>query len=160
MPDLEIQIGGRAFQVACQAGEEPFLRAAAALLDAEAQPLMAQVGRMPEARMLLMAGLMLADRMAGIEDQLRGAEARLREIESRPRPAPERIEVRVEVPVEVPVEKRVEVPVEIAVLPPGLVDRIGRLADEAEHLAQALDAQAGSVPGFALVLDGEEEPRG
>lgn len=138
MPDLEITIGGRSFHVACQAGEEPFLRAAAALLDAEAQPLMAQAGRMPESRMLLMAGLMLADRLAGLEDQLRNAEARLHAVESRPPPAPERIEV----PVEVPVDRVVEVPVEIAVLPPGLADRIGRLADEAEHLAQALEARA------------------
>lgn len=141
MPELDIQIGGRAFQVACQPGEEAFLRAAAALLDAEAQPLIAQAGRMPDSRLLLMAGLMLADRMAGLEDQLRGAEARLREIEGRPAPAPERIEVRVEVPVEVPVDRVVEVPVEIAVLPPGLADRLARLAAEAEAMADALDAQ-------------------
>ena len=62
MPELDIRIGGRTFTVACQAGEEPFLQAAAALLDAEAAPLAAQVGRLPEARLLLMAGLMLADR--------------------------------------------------------------------------------------------------
>jgi cell division protein ZapA len=99
MPDLDIAIGGRTFQVACQAGEEPFLRAAAALLDAEAQPLMAQAGRLPESRMLLMAGLMLADRLAGLEDQLRNAEARLHALESLPPPAPERIEVRIEVSV-------------------------------------------------------------
>jgi cell division protein ZapA len=145
MPTLDITIGGRSFQVACQPGEEGFLRAAAALLDGEARPLMAQAGRMPEARMLLMAGLMLADRMAGLEDQLRGAEARLREIEGRPRPAPEPVEVRVEVPVERVVERLVEVPVEVAVLPPGLADRIGRLADEAEALAEALEAQAGAI---------------
>ena len=47
-----------------------FLRAAAALLDAEAQPLVAQMGRLPEARMLLMAGLMLADKVAAHEDFL------------------------------------------------------------------------------------------
>lgn len=140
MPELDIQIGGRVFQVACQAGEEPFLRAAAALLDAEAQPLMAQAGRMPDSRMLLMAGLLLADRLAGMEDQLRALEARAEAAESRQTAEPERIEVRVEVPVEVPVERRVEVPVEIAVLPPGLTDRIGRLADEAEAMAEAIEA--------------------
>ncbi|MDP2087285.1 MAG: cell division protein ZapA [Gemmobacter sp.] len=142
MPELDIQIGGRSFQVACQEGEELFLRTAAGLLDAEATPLMAQAGRMPEARMLLMSGLMLADRLAGVEEQLRIAETRLREIEARPRPAPERVEVRVEVPV----ERVVEVPVEIAVLPPGLADRLARMAAEAEALADALDAQtAGAV---------------
>ncbi|MDZ4135512.1 MAG: cell division protein ZapA, partial [Paracoccaceae bacterium] len=57
MPDLEIVIGGRSFQVACQAGEEHFLRTAAAMLDTEAQPLVSQMGRIPESRMLLMSGL-------------------------------------------------------------------------------------------------------
>ena len=61
MPDLEITIGGRAFTVACQPGEEHFLRAASAMLDTEAHPLVAQLGRLPEARMLLMAGLAFAN---------------------------------------------------------------------------------------------------
>ena len=57
MPDVKITIGGRQFDVACQEGEEHFLHAAAALLDAEAQTLVSQIGRLPEARMLLMSAL-------------------------------------------------------------------------------------------------------
>ncbi|MEI4470217.1 cell division protein ZapA [Frigidibacter sp. MR17.24] len=79
MPEIRISIGNRDFDVACQQGEEHFLRAAAAMLDAEAQPLLAQLGRIPETRMLLMAGLLLADRTAALEDQLREAEGRARE---------------------------------------------------------------------------------
>ena len=93
MPDLEITIGGRAFTVACQTGEEHFLRAAAAMLDIEAKPLVAQLGRLPEARMLLMAGLMLADKTAAIEDENRQLKAKLAEIEARPTPDREKIEV-------------------------------------------------------------------
>ena len=93
MADLEIAIGGRTFMVACQEGEEHFLRTAAAMLDNEAQPLVSQMGRLPEARMLLMAGLMLADRTAAVEDQLRVTKQKLAELESRPTPAPERVEV-------------------------------------------------------------------
>ena len=59
MPEVQIQIGGRPFNVACQEGEEHFLQAAAGLLDNEARTLMDQIGRLPEARMLLMAGLIL-----------------------------------------------------------------------------------------------------
>ena len=65
MPEVTINIGGRPFAVACQEGEEHYLRTAAKLLDDEAQVLANQAGRMPEARMLLMAGLMLADKHAG-----------------------------------------------------------------------------------------------
>jgi cell division protein ZapA len=81
MPDLEITIADRKFLVNCQAGEEPFLHAAAKLLDDEATPLQAKVGRLPEVRMLLMAGLMLADKTATLEEDLRRTKARIAEME-------------------------------------------------------------------------------
>ena len=90
MPDVTIKIGGRDFQVACQTGEEHFLQAAAAMLNAEADPLVQQMGRLPEARMLLMAGLMLADKTAAVEDENRQLKQRLEAFEKQPKPAPER----------------------------------------------------------------------
>ena len=93
MADLDITIGGRSFSVACQEGEEHFLRSAALMLDAEAQPLLEQMGRLPEGRMLLMAGLMLADRTAAVEDEARRLRAKLAEIDARPAPQPARVEV-------------------------------------------------------------------
>ena len=81
MPDLEISIADRTFLVTCQAGEEPFLLAAAKMLDVEAGPLQAKVGRLPEVRMLVMAGLMLADRTATLEEDLRRTKARIAEME-------------------------------------------------------------------------------
>lgn len=83
MPHVEIMIGGRSFEVACQEGEEPYLTAAAAMLDTEANALSSQIGRMPEGRMLLMAGLMLADKTVGLEERLREAEAQLAEFQAR-----------------------------------------------------------------------------
>lgn len=158
MPQVEVTIGGRAFEVACQSGEEPYLRAAAQMLDAEAVALSAQIGRMPEAKMLLMAGLMLADKTAGLEERLREAEARVAEMArmvealetAPPEIVTERVEVRVEVPVEkrveVPVETRVEVPVErvveveklveVPAIPEAHVIRLAELAAEAEALAE------------------------
>ena len=100
MPEVEIHIGGRAFEVSCQEGEEHFLQSAAKMLDTEASVLSQQIGRLPEARMLLMAGLMLADKPAGVEDKLAEIEAKLAEKEAElaalkeaPAPEPERIEV-------------------------------------------------------------------
>lgn len=83
MPHVEIMIGGRSFEVACQDGEEPYLAAAAGLLDGEANALSSQIGRMPEVRMLLMAGLMVADKTVGLEARLREAEARIAELQAR-----------------------------------------------------------------------------
>ncbi len=86
MPQVEIKIGGRSFEVACQDGEEHFLRSAAAMLDIEAQSLSNQIGRMPESRMLLMAGLLLADKTAGLEDTpARGREPDGDRLQMRPR---------------------------------------------------------------------------
>ncbi len=100
MPQVEIKIGGRSFEVACQEGEEHFLHTAAAMLDVEASSLSTQIGRMPESRMLLMAGLMLADKTAGLEDKLREAQAQLAQVTAQPTPEPQRIEVPV-IPVQV-----------------------------------------------------------
>lgn len=119
MPELEITVGGRAFTVSCQPGEEHFLRAAAQLLDNEAQPLLAAMGRVPEAKLLLMAGLMLADKTAASEDELRQLRARVAELEARPIPEPQRIEV--------------------PVIPPQVADTLAEIAARAEALADRLD---------------------
>ena len=50
MPEVQINIGGRPFAVACQEGEEHFLQSAAQLLDNEAATLMDQIGRMSRNR--------------------------------------------------------------------------------------------------------------
>ncbi|NAZ36037.1 cell division protein ZapA [Rubellimicrobium sp. CFH 75288] len=130
MPQVEISVGGRHFEVACQPGEEPYLRSAAALLDAEASALSEQIGRMPEGRMLLMAGLMLADKTASLEDRLRQAEARVAALESAARTRP----------------PEVEVPVEVRVVPPEAIRLMESAAEEAEALARALAEIAGAAP--------------
>jgi len=119
MADLEISIGGRTFMVACQEGEEHFLRTAAAMLDTEAQPLVTQMGRIPEARMLLMAGLMLADRTAAVEDELRVLRARIAELEGQPAPEP----VKIQVPM----------------IPPQVAESLAEIAARAEALAGRIE---------------------
>lgn len=131
MPEVQIEIGGRNFEVACQAGEEHYLLSAAKMLDEEAAVLAAQIGRIPESRMLLMAGLMLADKTAGLQDKLREAEDRLAEKEAeldqlRHAPAPE--------------AQRIEVPV----VPDAVVETLAEIAARAEALAETVDgARAG-----------------
>ncbi len=82
MPDISIEIGGRHFEVSCQDGEEPYLQAAARMLDEEAATLAEQIGRTPEPRMLLMAGLMLADKTASVQDKLSAANEKLTSMEA------------------------------------------------------------------------------
>ena len=70
MSQVTIQIGGRSFDVDCQEGEESYLKTAAAMLDQEAQKLESSGARITESRMLLMAGLLLADRTSASEEKL------------------------------------------------------------------------------------------
>ena len=127
MPEVTIQIGGRQFEVACQAGEEPYLEAAAKMLDDEAQVLSDQVGRMPEGRMLLMAGLMLADKAASIEDRIAEVEAALQEKEQ------ELAALRDATPSD---------PGAAAVAPAGLAELLDETTRRVEAMADAMDGGA------------------
>lgn len=119
MPEVQISIGERVFEVSCQEGEESYLQSAAALLDTEARALVGQIGRLPEARMLLMAGLMLADKTAGLEERLAVAEAELEQLRNAPVPPPERVEV--------------------PVIPQQLSDSLAEIAARAEALAESVE---------------------
>lgn len=84
MPELVLEIGGRLFEVACEAGQETSLERAARMLDIEATRI-GDAGRSTEKRMLLLAGLMLADTTTALQEQLRHAEDRIRQAEERTR---------------------------------------------------------------------------
>ena len=136
MPQVEIRIGGRTFEVACQDGEEPFLQAAAGLLDTEASALTGQIGRLPEARMLLMAGLMLADRTAGLEDKLAAAETRQAEL---------RAEIERLQSAPAPAAEKVEVPV----IPTAVSETLAEIAARAESLAQEVEERSSALAAAA-----------
>ncbi len=131
MPEVNIKIGERNFSVTCQDGEEHFLQSAAKMLDTEAAVLLKQIGRIPEERMLLMSGLMLADKTAGLEEQLgvlgeklATQEKLLVELRSQAgeTPAPEKVEV--------------------AVIPDIVMDTMEALAKHAETLADEAEVKA------------------
>lgn len=77
MPEVEIEVGGRRFEVACQPGEEDYLISAATALDKEASSIGDQLGRLSESRMLLMAGLMLADQAGNLTEKFAKCDADL-----------------------------------------------------------------------------------
>lgn len=134
MPEVKISIGGREFEVACQAGEEHFLKSAAQLLDNEASVLASQIGRLPAERMLLMAGLMLADKTAGMEEQMQALESKLsaqdaliEELRARPEPEPQKVEV--------------------PVVPSEVTDTLAEMAARAESLASSFEERLGVAEG-------------
>lgn len=82
MPEVHVDIGGRKYQVACSEGEEGPLTSAAKLLADEADTLQGAIGRVPEARMLLMSGLMLADKFKEMEQAIAAGAIQRRDLEN------------------------------------------------------------------------------
>lgn len=99
MAEVEINIAGRPYRVACRDGEEANLRSAAALVDGKSREALAGLGSLSEARQLLFASLLLADQLidgrqdvpmaspaadpepqAGLADQAEAIAARLERI--------------------------------------------------------------------------------
>ena len=115
MAEVDFSIGHKDYRLASQPGEEKLLRRAAALLDSEAQVILEQAGRMPEQRLLLLAGLMLADKFSVLEDRAETAEKALSRLKTNP--------------------AKVEVPV----IPADLKEAMAELAARAESIAEQVE---------------------
>lgn len=75
MARVSITINGNSYEIACADGEEQHILDLAQLLDGRVADLVAAVGRHAgEARLLAMAGLLMADEIAELKDEV----ARLR----------------------------------------------------------------------------------
>ena len=79
MAHVIVTVNGRPYTMQCPEGEEPHLRDLAELLDSEVQRVKASVGNVGDIRMLVMAGLMVADRLSeaiakiqALEEQVAG----------------------------------------------------------------------------------------
>ncbi|MGL4590774.1 MAG: cell division protein ZapA [Aestuariivirga sp.] len=79
MAHVIVQVNGRPYTMQCPDGEEAHLRDLAKLLDAEVARVKASVGSVGDIRLLVMSGLMVADRLSeatarieALEEQVRG----------------------------------------------------------------------------------------
>lgn len=63
MAEIDLEIVGRRYKVACRDGEEQNLRHAAELVDAKSREALAGLGALSEGRTLLFASLLLADQL-------------------------------------------------------------------------------------------------
>ncbi len=78
MPQVEIMVNGRAYLIACEEGQELHLGRLGRLLDGKVAGLAKAVGQVGDARLLVMAGLIIADELHDAEaraNQLRGEAA-------------------------------------------------------------------------------------
>jgi cell division protein ZapA len=134
MPEVTIKIGDRPFKVACPAGEESQLEAASAKLNVEAKVLIAHSGRVPESQMLLMSGLMLADRAIALEEKVKAAEIEMSSLrQSNKNIAPE--------------IKTILKEVKVTAVPEKLLESLAELSARAEAAADDLEQKI-AQPGY------------
>lgn len=83
MPQVTVQINGRAYPIACDEGQEAHLARLGNYIDNRVQELVAAVGQVGDARLLVMVSLLLADELSDAYAELKvassndGAAARL-----------------------------------------------------------------------------------
>jgi cell division protein ZapA len=74
MPLVNVMVNARAYTIACDDGEEEHLKELAAHVDAKAREVLGAVGQVGDARMMLMAALLIADEHHDLAGKLaRGA---------------------------------------------------------------------------------------
>jgi len=134
MPEVTIKIGDRPFKVACPAGEENQLEAASAKLNVEAKVLIAHSGRVPESQMLLMSGLMLADRAIALEEKVKAAEVEMNSLRQSNKSITPEI-------------KTVIKEVKVTAVPEELLESLAELSARAEAAADDLEQKI-AQPGY------------
>ena len=64
MPEVEVAINGRNYQIFCEDGEEAHLAQLGEYVDRRVKELVTAVGQVGDSRLLVMASLMIADELA------------------------------------------------------------------------------------------------
>ncbi|MCC7275765.1 MAG: cell division protein ZapA [Alphaproteobacteria bacterium] len=70
VPSVSLSVNGRSYTVACGAGEEERLQRLAGYIDQKATKLAADLGQIGEARLMLLAGLLVADELASAFEEI------------------------------------------------------------------------------------------
>lgn len=73
MAIVNLTISGRVYEIACDDSQVSRVHELGREVDVRAQSLLKQIGNVPDARLLVMVGLMLADELAESREQLRNA---------------------------------------------------------------------------------------
>jgi cell division protein ZapA len=64
MSDVTIEINGRAYQIACEDGQEDHLKRLAEILEKRLQDLVSNVGQVGQERLFVLVGLLMADELS------------------------------------------------------------------------------------------------
>lgn len=71
MAQVSVTINGRAYQIACDDGQEEHLRQLAGYIDRRVAELVAAMGQIGDMRLLVMVSLLIADELSEVTQQLK-----------------------------------------------------------------------------------------
>jgi cell division protein ZapA len=74
MIEIELNIGGKTFNVACEDNEQEKVKKAAELLNLEAKNIQSHSGNISESKLLLLSALIISDRLVDAERNLKESE--------------------------------------------------------------------------------------
>jgi len=69
MAEVDITINGRSYRISCKDGEEDRIKSLATLINNQVQKLSEKIGQLGEARMILLASLVLLDKSDEVEKE-------------------------------------------------------------------------------------------
>ena len=69
MAEVDITINGRSYRISCKDGEEERIRSLSSLINNQVQKLSEKIGQLGEARMILLASLVLLDKSDEVEKE-------------------------------------------------------------------------------------------
>ena len=70
MGQVSVPVNGRSYEITCDDGQEIRIRRLAQYVDAKVAEFVGRVGQVGEARLLLLAALVIADELADVNDAL------------------------------------------------------------------------------------------
>ena len=69
MAEVDITINGRSYRISCKDGEEERIKSLATLINSQVKKLSEKIGQLGEARMILLASLVLLDKSDEVEQE-------------------------------------------------------------------------------------------
>jgi cell division protein ZapA len=84
MANVSVPVNGRSFTISCDDGQEARIRRLAQYVDAKVAEFVAEVGQVGEARLLLLAALVIADELSDANDALEQERSRASSAEISP----------------------------------------------------------------------------
>ena len=82
MAEVSVKVGERTYIIECDPGEEVEVQDAASELNAESQKILGSIGKVPEVKLLLMAGLMLGGRLRISEENQEKQTTQIKSLEN------------------------------------------------------------------------------